>query len=98
MKFCPKWKLKILLSPFQKVQEHEFLMCGWEIMDWSLSRKFELQSWITFTPFGQIEWGFLLHSPFNMHYSNHASQVMHFHHKIIWFFTWLFGWNFQILK
>ena len=37
MKFCPTWKLKILLSPFQKVQEHSFLMCGWQDMIKSFS-------------------------------------------------------------
>ena len=35
MKFCPTWKLKIFLSHFQKVQDHEFLMCGWRDMDQS---------------------------------------------------------------
>ena len=36
MKFCPTWKLKISLSHFQKVQEHEFLMCCWRDMVQSL--------------------------------------------------------------
>ena len=36
MKFCPTWKFKIFLSHFQKVQDHEFLMCGWGDM---------IQSW-----------------------------------------------------
>ena len=35
MEFCPTWKLNILLSPFQKVQEHPFLICGWRDMDQS---------------------------------------------------------------
>ena len=88
MEFCPTWKLKILLSPFQKVQEHEFLMCGWQVMIKSLSRKFELQTWITFTPNGQMEWGFLLQSCFNMLYHNHAFPFIKSHHKNISFFTW----------
>jgi hypothetical protein len=78
-----------LLSPFQKVQEHPFLICGWQVMIKSLSRNFELQSGITFTPFGQIEWGFLLQSPFDMFYPNHSSPLIKNHHTKLAFFKWI---------
>ena len=74
MKFCPTWKLNILISSFQKVQEHSFLMCGWQVMIKSFSRIFELQSEITFKPFGQFEWGFLLQVTFDMLYPNPSSH------------------------
>ena len=32
MNFCWTWKLKIFLSHFQKVQDHEHLMNGWGVM------------------------------------------------------------------
>ena len=88
MKFCPTLKLKILLSPFQKVQEHPFLMCGWQVMIKSLSRYFELQTWITFTPIGQIMCGFLLQSPFNMLYHNPSLHFIKNHHIKSPFFKW----------
>ena len=88
MKFCPTWKLKILLSPFQKVQEHPFPMCGWQVMIKSLSRNFELQTWITFTPFGQIMCGFLLQSPFDMLYHNHSLHFIKSHHIKMAFSMW----------
>ena len=89
MKFCPTWKLKILFSHFQRVQEHEFLMYGWEIMDQSLPSQFEVQKGITFTPQGQMEWDFLQHSCFDMLYPNHALHFINSHHKNIGIFTWI---------
>jgi hypothetical protein len=63
-----------LLWPFQKFQEHSFLIYGWQVMIKSFSRIFELQSEITFKPFGQIEWGFLLQVTFDMLYPNPSSH------------------------
>jgi hypothetical protein len=81
--------LNVLLSHFQKLQEHEFLMYGWNVMDQSLSRNFELQTWITFTPQGQMEWGFLLQSCFNMFYHNHSLHFIKSHHINIAFSMWI---------
>ena len=74
MNFCPTWKLKILFSHFQKVQEHSIPMYGWQVMIKSFSKNFELQSGISFKPFGQIEWGFLLQVIFDVLYPNLSSQ------------------------
>jgi len=63
-------------------------MCGWQVMIKSLSRIFELQSGITFTPFGQIEWGFLLQSPFDMLYPNHSLHFIKNHHIKMAFSMW----------
>jgi hypothetical protein len=63
-----------LLSPFQKVQEHSFLIYGWQVMIKSFSEIFELQSGISSKPFGQIGWGFLLQVTFDMLYPNPSSQ------------------------
>ena len=91
MNFCPTWKLKILFSHFQKVQEHSFLMCGWQVMIKSFSRIFELQSEITSKPFGQIEWGFLLQVIFDVLYPNPSSQFTKNHPIKMAFFqvTWI---------
>jgi hypothetical protein len=88
MKFCSTWKLYILLSPFQKVQEHEFLMCGWQVMDWSLSKKVEFQSGITFDSQGQMEWGFFEQNSFDVLYPKQALPVMKTHHTKSPFFKW----------
>ena len=74
MNFFPTWKLKILFSHFQKVQEHSFLMCGWQVMIKSSWNIFELQSGISSKPFGQIEWGFLLQVTFDVLYPNYSSH------------------------
>ena len=58
MNFCPTWKLKILFSHFQKVQELSIPMYGWQDMINSFSKILELQKAISLKPFGQIEWGF----------------------------------------
>jgi hypothetical protein len=63
-----------LLSPFQKVQEHSFIIYGWQVMIKSFSRIFELQSGISFKPFGQIGWGFLLQVIFDALFPNLSSH------------------------
>jgi hypothetical protein len=50
MNFCPTWKLKILSSHFQKVQEHPNPMCGCQDMIKSFSSIFELQRAISLKP------------------------------------------------
>ena len=64
MNFCPTWKLKILFSHFQKVQELSIPMCGWQVMIESISENLELQRAISPKPFGQIWWGFFLQTTF----------------------------------
>jgi hypothetical protein len=78
-----------LLSPFQKVQEHSFLIYGWQVMIKSFSRIFELQSGISSKPFGQIEWGFLLQVIFDVLYPNLSSQFTKTQPIKMAFFSWL---------
>ena len=65
MNFCPTWKLKILFSHFQKVQELSIPMCGWQVMIESISENLELQRAISPKPFGQFWWGFFLQVTFD---------------------------------
>ena len=65
MNFCPTWKLKILFSHFQKVQEHSIPMYGWQVMIKSFSKILELQKAISLKPFGQFGWGFFLQVTFD---------------------------------
>jgi hypothetical protein len=58
-------------------------------MSKSLSRNFELQTWITFIPIGQMKWGFLLHFTLDLLYHNHSLHFIKSHHSKIAFFTWL---------
>jgi hypothetical protein len=78
-----------LFSHFQKVQEHSFLMCGWQVMIKSFSNIFELQSGISSKPFGQIEWGFLLQVIFDVLYPNLSSQFTKTQPIKMAFFSWL---------
>jgi hypothetical protein len=90
-----------LLSPFQKVQEHPFLICGWQVMIKSLSMEFELQQGITFASKGQFMWFFLEQFSLDPYYHNHASHFIKTHHKKSAFFTWLhfeFWWEKVNLK
>ena len=96
MKFCPTWKFKILLSHFQKVQEHPFLICGWQVMIKSLARNFELQAWITFASKGQFMWFFFEKISFDPLYSNHSLHFIKNHHTKSAFFKWIqfeFWWE-----
>ena len=88
MNFCPTWKLKILISPLQKVQEHSFLICGWQVMIKSFSRKVEIQSGITLEPFGQIGWFFFEQVTFDMYYHIASSHFIKNHHSKSPFFKW----------
>jgi hypothetical protein len=78
-----------LFSHFQKVQEHSFLICGWQVMIKSFSKMFELQSGISSKPFGQIEWGFLLQVIFDVLYPNPSSQFTKNQPIKMAFFKWL---------
>ena len=65
MNFCPTWKLKILFSHFQKVQELSIPMYGWQVVIESISEILELQKAISLKPFGQFWWGFFLQVTFD---------------------------------
>jgi len=66
MNFFPTWKLKILFSHFQKVQELSIPMYGWQDMINSFSKILELQKAISLKPFGQIWWGFFQQVTFDL--------------------------------
>ena len=70
MNFFPTWKLKILFSHFQKVQEHSIPMYGWQVMIKSFSKILELQKAISLKPFGQFWWGFFLQVTFDPLFPN----------------------------
>ena len=64
--FFQTWKLKILFSHFQKVQELPNPMYGCQDMINSFSSIFELQLSISLKPFGQIWWGFFQQVTFDL--------------------------------
>jgi hypothetical protein len=68
MELSTTWKLKILFSPFQKVQELENPMCGLQNMAQWISEKTRNQEAITTTWLVQIASSLYAQTPFDMYF------------------------------